>query len=144
MVYFFPRLLFLLPGPGPLTSRQSPWEAVVGGAGQRGKGSAGWHPYSHLKPQASRGVSGFTVQFIMTLTSFYFYNCLRKKTLQSAEVCLGPPPHSWPLATDAYLPGTQPAWAPQAPAPTRTGLLHHRTLEGRTVVGAGQGSTLTS
>ena len=59
-------------------------------------------------------------------------------------MCLGPPPHSWPFATDAYLPGTQPAWAPQAPAPTRTGLLRHGTLESRAVVGAGQGSTLTS
>lgn len=63
----------------------------VGGVGENdmGKGSrkrrlaAGVMPaaslLSCLKPQASRGVSGFTLQFITNTDKFPPFNCLRKK-----------------------------------------------------------------
>lgn len=60
-----------VPGPGPPTSGPSPHNRLSWGAG--GWGKHGLAPsLSRLKPHASRGVPGFTLQFIMTLTSFHF------------------------------------------------------------------------
>lgn len=60
-----------VPGSGALTSGPRPHNRLWWGAG--GWGKCGLVPSpSRLKPQASRGVPGFTLQFIMTLTSFHF------------------------------------------------------------------------
>lgn len=56
---------------GPRLLDQGRTTGCGGGAG--GWGKCGLVPSpSRLKPQASRGVPGFTLQFIMTLTSFHF------------------------------------------------------------------------
>jgi hypothetical protein len=65
----------------------------VGGAGDREESHiSGQHrlacclpaclpgPLSCLKPQASRGVSGFTLQFITNTDKFPPFNCLRKNS----------------------------------------------------------------
>lgn len=67
---------------------------------------------------------------------FPLFNCLIKKTLQRADVWMGPPPRSWPIAHGCSQLRTQPVWAPQVP-PThiaRAGPLHHGTLGSRTAV----------
>ena len=79
LFFFSPFVIFFCQAQGPWPLDKVHGRLWSGEVGQWGKGSAGWHPYFCLKPQASRGVSGFTLQFIITLTSFYFYNCLRKK-----------------------------------------------------------------
>lgn len=60
-----------VPSPGPPTSGPSPRNRLWWGAGGRGKHGLALS-LSRLKPQPSRGVPGFTLQFLMTLASFHF------------------------------------------------------------------------
>lgn len=97
-----------VPGSGPPTSGPRPHNRLWWGG--RGLGEVRLGTVTLLSQTTSQQRrSRIHTSVHHDTNKFPLFNCLIKKTLQSADVWLGPPPCSWPIAHGCSRLHTQPA-----------------------------------